>query len=148
MCLPNPFAPVNLLVSMLILVAHPRKKLVADGRVLYRHLLSRKGVTRVQESRRRRGLLRTVPGTHRSPLSLSLSLSLSLYYCMCVMGLFSLQILLVKLWSEKRTESKTKETVESVLRYNSTTLIVANYGVYSACAVLVERERERERVSE
>ena len=67
---------------------------------------------------------------------------------MCMMGLFSLQILLVKLWSEKRTESKTKETVESVLRYNSTTLIVANYGVYSACAVLVERERERERERE
>ena len=48
--------------SVAAFAAYPKKKLVADGGVLYRHLLSRKTLSRVQESRRRRGLLRVVPG--------------------------------------------------------------------------------------
>ena len=53
-------------LSRVVVLAHVRKKVVADGRVLYRHLVSRKAVSRVQESRRRRGLLRVVPGSYHS----------------------------------------------------------------------------------
>ena len=109
-------APTARIVS-LMRIGHPRKKLVADGRVLYKYLISRKTVSRVQESRRRRVLLRMVPGiypleTHYLPvggaansLTLSFSLSLSLYVCS-----------VVKLWREKQKNSSIKETAESVLR--------------------------------
>lgn len=49
-------------VLHLLLTAYPAKKLVSDGHVMYRHLVSRKSLSRVQESRRRRGLLKIVPG--------------------------------------------------------------------------------------
>lgn len=46
----------------LYLPAYPSKKLVSDGHLLCRHLTSRRTLSRVQENRRRRGLLRVTPG--------------------------------------------------------------------------------------
>ena len=104
-------APTARIVS-LMRIGHPRKKLVADGRVLYKYLISRKTVSRVQESRRRRGLLRMVPGiypleTHYLPVGGAANFALSLSLSVCSV---------VKLWSEKQKNSSVKETAESVLR--------------------------------
>ena len=83
-------APTARIVS-LMRIGHPRKKLVADGRVLYKYLISRKTVSRVQESRRRRGLLRMVPGiypleTHYSlPTCQWVGLLTLLSLCVCVL---------------------------------------------------------------
>ena len=108
--------------------AYPTKQLVSDGQVLYRHLMSRKTLSHVQESRRRRGLLRVVPGMVSCgldgsvcsptvlPLSLSLSHSLSLTHSLSLShSLTSLLLSSVHLWREKQKHSQ-RETAESVLR--------------------------------
>ena len=110
----------DVLLTCICSEVYPRKKLVADGGVLYGHLVSRKTVSRVQESKRRKGQLRMVPG---------------MYVAMCVY-LFNVShhnmICIVKLWSEKQRVSS-KETVESVLRYIWNTLVVENTVCISGC---------------
>ena len=52
----------DVLLTCICSEVYPRKKLVADGGVLYGHLVLRKTVSRVQESKRRKGQLRMIPG--------------------------------------------------------------------------------------
>ena len=114
-CLTTQRVYSDVLLTCICSEVYPRKKLVADGGVLYGHLVSRKTVSRVQESKRRKGQLRMVPG---------------MYIAMCVM--FHHMICIVKLWSEKQRVSS-KETVESVLRYTCNTLVVETTVCISGC---------------
>lgn len=104
-----------------IYTAYPAKRLVSDGHVLYRHLLSRKSISRVQESKRRRGLLRTVPGIVGHPLIFpSPPLSEEKRFMLGDGGELFLSrspCNVVNLWSDRQHHDN-QETVESVLRYD------------------------------
>ena len=103
---------------------YPPKLLVSDGQLLCRHLMSRKNLSRVQESRKRRGLIRAVPGVVCNGFGLYQSMTTREYRStgIVTLSLFSplpftpfLHSHSASPWNDQQ-KHKDEDTVESVLR--------------------------------